>query len=436
MVNGLVAPKRKDPLADAGTPLSRRAREAGGQPIGELMHRALARPELISLAAGFVDQASLPVEATRVALEQVLAEATAGKAALQYGTTLGFPRLRELLLARMRAADPGLSAASLERVIVTAGSNQLLHLLADTLLDPGDIVLVAAPTYFVFLGALASVGARSLGVAADAQGLVPESLDERFAALARSSELSRVKAIYATSYFDNPSGASIERQRRPRIVDLVQRWSQQAKRTIYLIEDTAYRELRYEGQDLPSLRSLDATGEHVILTGSFSKSFSPGIRVGWGLLPPELVQPVCDQKQNIDFGSPNFNQHLMAAVLESGLFDPHVAELRGRYRQKLKAMLDAAERHLGKVPGASWQRPQGGLYVWLTLPPHVDAGLHGRLFQLALDAGVLYVPGEYCYPAEGPKAAKNTVRLSFGVQDEAGIARGMKALGEALAEVC
>ena len=414
------------------TRLSQRAQWAGGQPISELMAQALAHPELISLAAGFVDQATLPVEPTQQALAAIFSDARRARAALQYGTTPGYPPLREAILARMVEADHALrseAGLSTDQVVITAGSNQLLHLVGETLLDPGDIVLCAAPSYFVFLGMLANQGARSVGVAADEQGLIPEALEETLQRLDKADELSRVKAIYCTSYFDNPCSVSLAAERRPQIVEIAQRWSTEHR--IYVIEDAAYRELRYSGDDLPSLRAYDGDGETVIVAGTFSKSYSPGIRVGWGVLPKALVGPVCEQKGNIDFGSPNFAQHLMHQVLDAGLFDKHVAQLRVSYRTKLEAMLAAADQYLAPLAGVDWIRPEGGLYVWLTLPEEIDAGPDGVLFRRAMEAGVLYVPGEYCFPVEGERK-KNTIRLSFGVQPVENIERGMRALAEAI----
>jgi 2-aminoadipate transaminase len=152
-------------------------------------------------------------------------------------------------------------------------------------------------------------------------------------------------------------------------------------------------------------------------------------------LPKLLVEPICNQKGNIDFGAPNFNQHVMAEVLRQGLFEPHVDRLRDAYREKLTAMLEAADEHLAKIPGVSWQRPTGGLYVWLTLPDQVDAGPESDLMQRALDAGVLYVPGEYCYPIEGQPMRRNMIRLSFGVQNPGNIRRGIAALARAVSAV-
>src|SRR5690606_16457817 len=149
---------------------------------------------------------------------------------------------------------------------------------------------------------------------------------------------------------------------------------------------------------------------------TFSKSYSPGIRVGWGLLPKRLVEHVLDQKGNIDFGSPNFAQHVMFTVLERGLYEPHVQRLRSAYNEKLQAMLQSADEYLAHIPGVSWIKPDGGLYVWLTLPENVDSSPSGPLFHRAQQLGVLYVPGVYCFPAEGARPQRNTIRLSFGVQ--------------------
>lgn len=414
-------------------PLSRRARQAGGQPISQLMAQALANPQLISLAAGFVDQGTLPVQATDEALRTLLGDIDLARAALQYGTTAGHFPLREQLIERLLASDGKAHLQrniSVNQLVVTAGSNELLYLLADVLCDPGDTVLVAAPSYFVFLGALANLGIQAVGVASDGDGLIPEALEEALQRCRAAGELARVKAIYITTYFDNPSTATLSAARRKAIVELARRWSR--PQPIYLIEDAAYRELRYEGADLPSLRSHDEDGQTVILTHTFSKSYSPGIRVGWGLLPPALVEPVLAQKGNIDFGSSNFTQHLISTVLELGLLEPHIERLRTSYRTKRDAMLATLDEHLGNAPDVHWTRPYGGLYVWLTLPAQVDTSPHGALFAAAIKEGVLYVPGEYSYAPAGIPVRGNQMRLSFGVQSPERIRQGIIALSRAV----
>jgi 2-aminoadipate transaminase len=414
--------------------LSRRAGWAGGETIvSQLMAKALGHKDLISLAVGFVDERSLPVEPTRRAMERLWADERLARVALQYGTTFGYGPLREAVLERMVRADgqsPAEAGERIEDVVITAGSNQLLFLLGDVLLDPGDIVLCAAPTYYVFLGALANFGACAVGVESDEQGIVPAAVDAELSRLDAAGDLRRVKAIYLTTYFDNPRAVTIPASRRAELVEIAQRWSRRGR--IYLIEDAAYRELRYSGDDVPSLRSFDPDGETVLHIGSFSKSFSPGLRVGWGVLPPAIARAVMAEKGNIDFGSPHFNQVLMSVMLEQGLFDAHVARLREVYRQKARVTLDAVEQQLGSLEGVRWVRPAGGLYVWVELPENIDTGLEGPLFPLALREGVLYVPGEPCYPSAGRAAKRNTLRLCFGVPSEEQLRRGVEALARAV----
>ncbi|MBC8355361.1 MAG: PLP-dependent aminotransferase family protein [Planctomycetes bacterium] len=410
---------------------SRRATLAEGQPISDLMSRALDNPGLISLAAGFVDQETLPVEVVRDVMAHLLGNEAAGQAMLQYGTTPGLPALREAILQQFTSGTS--SRETIDHLVITAGSNQLLHLVAESLLDSEDIVLCAAPTYLVFLGTVANLGGRTWSVATDDLGMIPEALETTLQQLANSGDLPRVKAIYLVPYFDNPSGITMPSERVQRIVEIAKRWSHRTR--IHVITDEAYRELRYAGDDVPSARDFDEDGETVIAAGTFSKSFSPGVRVGWGILPEHLIAPVCAQKGNIDFGSPNLNQHLMAQVLRRGLFEQHVDRLRASYHQKLDAMLEAADEFLAPLEGVTWRRPTGGLYVWATLPPHIDTGPEGELFDRSIVEGMLYVPGQYCFPAEGQPIAKNTMRLSFGVQSCERIREGIAALARAIQAV-
>jgi 2-aminoadipate transaminase len=412
---------------------SDRARRAEGQPISQLMARALENPDLISLAAGFVDNDTLPAEPVRRALAELLSDPSAAKAALQYGTTSGDPQLREILLEKARQADGLEHSPPVEQIVVTAGSNQLLHLISESLLDPGDIVLCASPSYFVYLGLLAGLGVRAVGVASDEAGMIPEALVETLERLDASDELDRVKAIYLVPYFDNPGGITMPLERRASVVEVAKRWSRHEK--IHVISDEAYRQLRYWGDDIQSTRVCDEEGDTVIVAGTFSKSFSPGIRVGWGILPPHLVGPVSDQKGNVDFGSPNFNQHLMAKVMEMGLFEPHVERIREEYRKKLTAMLEAAREHFASMKGVCWREPTGGLYVWVRVPKSIETGMRGNLFDIAVREGILYVPGEYCYPMEGEAVCRNTMRLSFGVQSCEKIREGVKKLSRAITAV-
>jgi 2-aminoadipate transaminase len=420
--------------------LSLRAGRLADSPISYLMTKALAHPELVSLAAGFVDLHSLPVDATRTAALELFADPTAARTTLQYNATSGDPALRLQVLERVLAQDaaalgggrlgraPG--SVSLDRVVLTAGSNQLLFLVCEALLDPGDIVLCDSPTYFVFTGMLRGMGARAIGIESDSGGMRADALDAELARLDAAGELPRVKAIYAMSYFDNPRSVTLAQQRRSEIVRIARARARTAP--IYLIEDAAYRELRFSGDDLPSLFSEPESDDCVIYAGTFSKSFSPGVRVGFGILPPALVAPVLALKGNLDFGSPNLNQRLVSEVLRLGLYEPHVAMLREMYARKRDAMCAALTRELGGA--ATYVRPEGGLYVWLQLAADIDTGPNGPLFACALEEGMLFVPGEYCFP-DPARESRSCMRLSFGVQTEERIATGIACLARAIARV-
>ncbi len=418
---------------------SHRARHAADQPISYLMAEALANPGLISLAAGFVDYETLPTEATRSLLDGLLADPAAARAALQYGTTAGLPALRERLyrhLATLDDAVPDGYPGSPDDLVVTTGSQQLLHLLTDLLVDPGDIVVTAWPSYFVYSGALSAFGAQVRSVDSDEHGMIPQRLESLLAELDAAGQLNRVKLVYVCSYHENPTGRTLSAERRPRIVEIVRRFSRDHR--ILILEDAAYRELKFDGTAPPSMKRFDPGNEFVALLQTFSKPFAPGLKTGYGLLPRELVEPLCLQKGGRDFGSANLCQHLLERAMTSGAFTSHIERLRQAYAVKRDAMLAALEEHLGDFEPrhTSWTRPRGGLYVWLTLPPHIDTGRHSPLFTRSLELGVLFVPGEYCYPPdETRQPSRHTIRLSFGVPSVEQIERGIARLAEALRQV-
>lgn len=414
--------------------LSERASLAQGQAIGKLMAQALKYPELISLAAGFVDNATLPCEATRESMQALVTDDSKLRRALQYDSTAGDRAFRECL-AEWSYRDTPKCTPDPDRVILTAGSNQFLHLLSEAILDPGDIVITAAPTYFVYLGTLKGVGAKVIGVRADEDGMCMDSLEATLAELKASGEAKRLKAIYTVTEFDNPAGSTLTLERRLRLLQLAESWHADTG-PLLILSDNAYELLRYEGEALPSLLSLsDRADEYVIELGTFSKSFSPGIRVGWGVVPESLVNVLLDMKSNMDFGSPHFSQMLVHEALASGDLDRHLPTIREGYKAKLEAMLEALEVAFSGVEGVQWRRPQGGLYVWLTLPQSVDTTEGGALWNAAVENGVLYVPGHHCFPPHGEPVAKNTIRLSFGVQDAERIRDGIQKLASAVASV-
>ncbi len=414
--------------------LSQRATHAAGQPIGKLMAQALRFPHLISLAAGFVDNATLPCEAAARVLNTLAADEIRLRKSLQYGTTAGLEELRHAIIEWNYAEWPNHNVTT-DRMLLASGSNQLLHLLAETIIDPGDIVIAAAPTYFVFLGTLRSMGARTIGVHADQDGMCMQALRDQLEQLAASGQAHRVKAIYCITDFDNPGGSTLSLERRHEMLQIVEQWRSKHGPLLF-ISDSAYQHLRYDGEALPPMLSLSTSApDFVVDLGTFSKVFSPGIRVGWGVFPRALIEPLLDIRSNIDFGAPHLNQSIVHGALASGELENHLPTICDGYRKKRDAMLEALDQHMSDMPGVRWEKPAGGMYVWLRLPEHIDTSESGELWQLATQHGVLYVPGHHCYPAEGQKAEHNTMRLSFGVQSPESIRQGIARLAEAIEEL-
>lgn len=414
--------------------LSEQAQRSADQAIGFLMQQAVENADCISLAAGLVDEESLPVKLVREAVAELLSDADSGRRLLQYGITPGPELLRRVFrtnLARLEQRTDDLRDLPLSQLVLTTGSQQLLSLVTQALFNPGDICLVAAPTYFVYIDVLQAAGAEIVPVAADADGMRPESLAAAFAQIQSAGKLDRVKLVYVVSDFDNPSGVSVSASRRPQILEIVQQYSSDCR--VFLLEDCAYRELRYDGEAIPSIWSLDKTRETVILAQTFSKSFSPGIRVGMGVLPQCLVKAVTDLKGNEDFGSAHLNQHIVAHAIRTGAYAEHVRRVCESYRRKRDAMLATVEREFSGMPGVTWFKPQGGMYVWMRLPDHIETGFSSPLFQRATQVDkVMYVPGELSYPANGPGRRRCEMRLSFGVQNVAGIEEGIRRLASAV----
>ncbi|MBL8812530.1 MAG: PLP-dependent aminotransferase family protein [Planctomycetaceae bacterium] len=417
--------------------LSQHAQRSSEQAIGFLMQQAVENADCISLAAGLVDEQSLPVTLARSAVNEVLGDEAAGRKILQYGTTQGPEPLRRVFrsyLADLEQSENELRDLPLSQIFLTTGSQQLLSLITQALFDPGDICLVAAPTYFVFIGVLQAAGARIIPVKADENGMCPDALQKTLETLKSEGQLHRVRLVYVVSYFENPSGVSVSTERRPQLLRLTQEYSTESR--ILLLEDAAYRELRYDGEVSPSIWSFDKERKTVILAQTFSKSFSPGVRVGLGVLPADLVKAVSDLKGNEDFGSAHLNQHVLARVLKNGSYRQHVEIVRASYREKRNAMLKACEQEFAGVPGVSWLHPSGGMYVWMRLPDHVHTGFDSEVFRQATQVEkVMYVPGELSYPFDWPARPKCEMRLSFGVQSVEGIQEGIRRLARAVKTV-
>lgn len=417
------------------TALSQLARRTPRPAISWLMELTLARPELISLAAGFTDNESLPVDETRALLDDILRSPRAGRPALQYGSTNGDPQLRELTARHLTCCDnpaarPTAAVDLAQRMLITSGSQQLLYIITEALCDEGDIVLVEDPTYFVYLGITASRGLRSRGVRLLEDGIDLEHLEQVLEELKQSGELPRVKLLYLVSYFQNPTGRTTSLEKKSAALALLKRYERAAGHAIYLLEDAAYRELRFAGDDVPSsLATRDA--DRVIYAGTYSKPFATGARIGFGVMPREVFDAASRIKGNHDFGTSNLLQQLLSRALATGAYEEHLPALRKRYAAKAATMVRAVRAQFPE--SVDWAEPRGGLYVWAALPSSVKSGVKSKLFNTALKNKVLYVPGELCYCEDRARRKPNReLRISFGGAREDAIPEGIQRLATAM----
>lgn len=420
-------------MSAAPLALSRQSGRTADSPISYFIQKAIETPGLISLAAGLVDEASLPAADVAQTVNALMADPATSRAALQYGSTQGLPALRERVLQHVCQAD-GIAPAdiqlSADNVLLTTGSQQLLYLLGEVIFNEGDIVITEAPSYFVYHDCLKSHGVRVLPVAMDAGGMNLDALEELLERLQSTGELPRLKLIYTVDYFQNPTGLTLAAERRPRLVELARKYSTQQR--ILILEDAAYRELRYDGPDITSVKRYDTTNEYVVYASTFSKPCAPGLKTGYAILPRDLMTPLCNMKGNHDFGSTNLSQYIVDQLMASGAFARHVQTLRQVYRTKRDAMLSALEAEFADWPEVKWTHPAGGLYVWLSFPAGFDAGPEGKLVPRALEEGVLYVPGQFGHvPDEFGGLPTHEARLSFGVVAPEEVAEGIRRLRKA-----
>ena len=422
--------------------LSQLAQRTSEPPINWLMASALSNPRLVSLAAGFTDSDSLPVRETRQLLATLLRRRRSGQAALQYGSTAGDPELRRLTCERIHRLDDAAAGSQLSlapsrydpaRVLITSGSQQLLYLACECLCDPGDVVLVEDPTYFVFLSILQSHGIRCRGIRTGHDGLDPDHLERQLETLRRNGALRRLKFLYLVSYFQNPTGITTSFENKRRALALLRRYERYAGHRLFLLEDAAYRELRFAGQDTPSALTLPGAQERVLYAGTYSKPFATGMRVGFGVVPEALRPTLLRLKGNHDFGTTNLLQHVLRDALASGQYERHLPVLRRRYTAKARTMAQALRRHFPTT--ATWQQPNGGLYFWVRLPRSLRTGPTSQCFQRALQHDVLYVPGCFTFGPDPTRRAPDChMRLSYGGATPAAIRLGIQRLGAALRE--
>ncbi|HTJ78601.1 MAG TPA: PLP-dependent aminotransferase family protein [Rariglobus sp.] len=389
--------------------------------IARLMTLMLENPSLLSLAAGFTDNRTLPVDAVQAAVA-ALAGQPGEPQYLQYGSNQGRPGLRALLADRLIEQEPELksqAAAIKDGFFITNGSQQALYVAMQVLCDPGDIVLVDRPSYFVYLEMLSGLGAQARSLPLNEEGRIDgPALRSLLAGMRTRGELPRLKAVYFVSYFSNPSARSLDESEKNAVADALTAEGV----VVPVVEDAAYRELYFETpHPARSVLSLPAWKDFPKLyVSTLTKPFASGLKVGYGTCTDaSLLAKMMYVRGHHDFGTTNFNQAILEQVLATGGLDRQLAIIRPAYLKKMNvlhaALTDAGLPELGW----RWQVPEGGLYLWLEAPAAFDAGLDSPFCRACVEAGVLYVPGELCF---GDDIPKNFVRLSFGVLGEKDLA--------------
>ena len=358
----------------------------------------LSLPDMISFAGGYPSADLFDAEGLHAAMERAMQEAPARW--LQYASTEGEPALREALAAWM--ARRGITVAP-DRILVTSGSGQGLDLLLRVLLDPGDAIMVERPSYSTALQAMRLAGVRPVGVDLDAL------------------ETPQAKALYIVPTFANPTGATLSLERRRRLVELA------ARHRLFIIEDDAYGDLRFDGAPVPPLAALakEAGAEdYVIHLSTLSKIVAPGLRVGWMAATPEVLRRCTIAKQAADLGTSPWMQHAAAQYLKGGAIERNLQRIVGAYRERAQAMADALRAEL--AGNFMFSAPQGGMFIWGTLPNGIDAS---ELLRSAIEEKVMYVPGVSFY-AEAPEP--RSLRLCFSMTMPERIRTGVQRLGAAL----
>lgn len=378
--------------------LAQRAGRLTPSMIRELM-KLMGRPGLVSLGGGLPSAGSFPAEALRDACQRVLAQAPGQS--LQYTTTEGLPALREWVAERLRQRGLAVRAT---QILITSGSQQGLDLVGKLLLERGAKVAVESPTYLGALQAFAPYEADTVEVRCDETGPLPGSL----------LGVADARALYLLPNFQNPTGRCIPQARRAQIAGQAQALG------LPLIEDDPYGDLWFD-QPPPAPMAVQWP-EGTIYLGSFSKILAPGLRLGYVAAPPALYDQLVQAKQAADLHSGTFAQYLVADLLETGMLDTHLTEVRAQYRRGRDAMEHALQIHMQDL--ATWHTPEGGMFFWLTLPSHIDAA---KLLPVAVERGVSFVPGAAFY-AGSP--VRHSMRLSFVTEPVERIAQGVSCLAE------
>ncbi len=373
-------------------------------PVREIFKRVDLNA-IYSFAGGYPSADTFPLAAIRETMSGVIDKY--GAKAFQYGATQGVPELREAVAARY--------GVPVERVQITSSSQQGIDVCTRILVNPGDVVLTSNPSY---LGALQSFRSYRADIRGISHNDDPDAFREAYeAAISKvEDEGKAVKFLYMIPDFQNPSGESLTLEERRMLAELAR------KHDFLIVEDSPYRELRYEGEHIPTMYSLDP--DRVIHLGSFSKIFAPGFRLGWAIANPEILDRIYVCKQSLDLCPPIFDQYVAAEFLTGGKLDENLKKSIALYKGKRDHLLRLLEENMPE--GVRWTHPEGGLFLFLTMPEGFDAV---KFYDRALDAGVAYVAGEFFHPDGG---GKNTMRLNFSFMTPSRMTEGIKLLAELL----
>ncbi|OQY87962.1 MAG: aminotransferase [Anaerolineae bacterium UTCFX2] len=394
---------------------AQRTQRMGSSAIRELL-KLTEQPDIISFGGGMPAPDVFPYEQFMEACERVLRDQ--GHLALQYGATEGYKPLREMIVRHTNRLGIEITA---ENILITTGSQQALDLLGKILINPGDRILVESPTYLGALQAWAGYGAEYVTVPMDEHGMITDALEEAL----RTGP----KFIYVLPNFQNPTGVTLSLERRHKLIELADRYG------VPIVEDDPYGQLRYEGEHLPGIVVLDSqlreNGDqcyrgNVIYLSTFSKTLAPGLRLAWVVAPPEVIRKLVQAKQGADLHTSTFNQLVAYEVAHGGFLDQHVKLIQKVYGERRNVMLGAMDAYF--PPGVEWTHPEGGLFLWGTLPEDQNAA---EVLKAAVEQKVAFVPGAPFFPTGG---GHNTMRLNFSNANPEKIQTGIARLGKVLSE--
>jgi 2-aminoadipate transaminase len=384
--------------------MSKRSSRMRSSVIRELLKFTML-PDIISFAGGLPAPEMFPIREVKEACNYVLDHH--GQEALQYGPTEGHPPLKEFLAESMQKygipAVPG-------NILMTNGSQQALDLIGRLFINNGDQVLTDAPTYLGAIQAWRVYKPQFVTVPLDDRGMNPDEVE-------KALKQNRIKFIYVLPNFHNPAGTTIPYERRQRLVELAAHYG------AFVVEDDPYGQLRFEGEDIPPLISMHK--ENVVYLSTFSKTLSPGIRLGWIVAPERVIARLVQAKQGADLHTGTFVQYIAHDIAERGILKRHVQRIRDVYRERRDLMLSAMEEHF--PPGVTWTRPEGGLFLWVRMPDQMDSE---ALLELAVEEKVAFVPGSAFYPDDG--GGRCCMRLNFSNARPEMIQEGIKRLVQAM----